>query len=83
MKSDDEQLNKVVNEGLYQVPNKNQVLQVHVSKVDTIGTVCQNADEEWTSWRSVTTGADDDLELLLDHQKNYRFPLVTIHVKVR
>ena len=73
MKSDTEQLNKNINEGLYQVPNRNQVLQVNVRKVEINGTVCQNTNEEWTPWRSVTTGADNDFETLLHHIATYRY----------
>ena len=72
MKSDTEQLNKNINEGLYQVPNRNQVLEVNVRKIEINGTLCQNTNEEWTPWRSVTTGADNDFETLLHHIATFR-----------
>ena len=70
MKSDNEQLNTNINEGLYQVPNQNQMLQVYVSTVNKTETLC-TANNQWTDWRSAFDGIENDFETLLHHRKKF------------
>ena len=73
MKSDNEQLNRNINEGLYKVPNQNQTLKVFVTTVETNTTLCQNSNEEWTPWRSASSSHPNDYETLVHHRRKFRF----------
>ena len=73
MKSNTEQLNKNINEGLYEVPNQNQVLKVFVSTIERNDTLCTNSNEEWTPWRSASSAIQNDYETLLHHRKKFKF----------
>ena len=73
MKSDNEQLNENINEGLYKVPNQNQKLKVSVTTVETTSNLCKNTMEEWTPWRSASNLVQNDYETLVHHRRKFRY----------